>query len=234
MGAVVDPFARGRDPLAGGNGCGMANHGHDVTMPARPGAQNAKTILGVVVGYSLDEARQHFLGRRFRLRNHAHYPVPPSAIQRRNCAGQAMCESISDARPRQNSNAADLRRFSMAGGVDFFQDQATLRARLRSIFATDYLFPTKGPDKKPHCKPLRNQLNYALFDRFLAQRMLFRPGFRRFSITQRGRLWCPENPPTKSTTLPIAPLSRGRMNAPTHRRECPRPPLPSGEMQFQV
>jgi len=28
-------------------------------MPARPGAQNAKTILGVVVGYSLDEARQH-------------------------------------------------------------------------------------------------------------------------------------------------------------------------------
>ena len=36
------------------------------------GAQNAKTILGVVVGYSLDEARQHFLGRRFRLRTHAH------------------------------------------------------------------------------------------------------------------------------------------------------------------
>jgi len=67
MGAVVNPFARGRDPLAGGNGCGMANHGHDVTMPARLGAQNAKTIFGVVVGYSLDEARQHFLGRRFRL-----------------------------------------------------------------------------------------------------------------------------------------------------------------------
>src|SRR5262249_9262408 len=89
-------------------------------MPARPGAQNAKTILGVVVGYSLNEARQHFLGKRFRLRPHVYYPVPPSAIQRRNCAGQAMCESISDARPRQNSNAAD-RRFSMAGGVDFFK-----------------------------------------------------------------------------------------------------------------
>jgi hypothetical protein len=43
----------------------MANHGHDVTMPARPGTQNAKTILGVVVGYPLDEARQHFLGQRF-------------------------------------------------------------------------------------------------------------------------------------------------------------------------
>src|SRR5262249_5206493 len=78
MGAVVDPFAGGRDPLAGGNGCDMANHGHDVTMPARPGAQNTKTILGVVVGYSLDEARQHFLGRGFRLRPHAHYPVRSS------------------------------------------------------------------------------------------------------------------------------------------------------------
>src|SRR3989442_14068981 len=54
VGAVVDPFAGGRDPLAGGNGGGMANHGHDVTMPARPGAQNAKAVLGVVVGYSLD------------------------------------------------------------------------------------------------------------------------------------------------------------------------------------
>ena len=62
VGAVVDPFARGRDPLAGRNDCNVANHGHDVTMPSRPGAQNAKTILGVVVGYSLDEARQHFLG----------------------------------------------------------------------------------------------------------------------------------------------------------------------------
>ena len=43
------------------------------------GAQNAKTILGVVVGYSLDEARQHFLGRRFRLRTHAHINQMPVA-----------------------------------------------------------------------------------------------------------------------------------------------------------
>src|SRR5262245_16345389 len=56
----------------------MANHGHDVTMPARPGAQNTKTILGVVVGYSLDEARQHFLGRWFWLWTHADYPGPAS------------------------------------------------------------------------------------------------------------------------------------------------------------
>jgi hypothetical protein len=51
----------------------MANHGHDVAMPARPGAQNAKPILGVVVGYSLDEARQHFLVRWFGLRIHASF-----------------------------------------------------------------------------------------------------------------------------------------------------------------
>ena len=59
VGAVVDPFAGGRDPLAGGNGGGMANHGHDVTMPARLSAHDAKTVLSVVVGYSLDEACQH-------------------------------------------------------------------------------------------------------------------------------------------------------------------------------
>ena len=44
---------------AGGNGCGMANHGDDVTMPARLGAQHAEAILAVVVGHSLDETSQH-------------------------------------------------------------------------------------------------------------------------------------------------------------------------------
>ena len=62
VGAVVDPFARGGDPLAGRDGCGMADHGHQVTMPARFGAQNAEAILGIVVGDALDEAGQHFLG----------------------------------------------------------------------------------------------------------------------------------------------------------------------------
>ncbi len=60
--AVIDPMPRGRDPLTGGNACGVANHSHDMTMPTRPGAQNAKAVLGIMVGYSLDEARQHFLG----------------------------------------------------------------------------------------------------------------------------------------------------------------------------
>jgi hypothetical protein len=42
--------------------CGVANHRHDVAMTTRPGTQNAKAILGIVIGYALDEARQHFLG----------------------------------------------------------------------------------------------------------------------------------------------------------------------------
>jgi len=40
----------------------MANHGHDITMTPCPGAHNAKTILGIMIGYALDEARQHLLG----------------------------------------------------------------------------------------------------------------------------------------------------------------------------
>jgi hypothetical protein len=38
MGAVVDPFARGSDPLACRNGWGVTDHSHDITMPARRSA----------------------------------------------------------------------------------------------------------------------------------------------------------------------------------------------------
>jgi len=48
----------------------MANHGHDITMTTRPGAQNAKTILGIVKCYTLDESRQDFFGGSFWLRAH--------------------------------------------------------------------------------------------------------------------------------------------------------------------
>ena len=41
---------------------GMANHGHDIPMPAYLGAQNAEAVLGVVIRDALDEAGQHFLG----------------------------------------------------------------------------------------------------------------------------------------------------------------------------
>jgi hypothetical protein len=66
----VAGFPEGCDPLTGGNGCGMANHGHDIPMPAHLGAQNAEAVLGVVVGDALDKARQNFRIRRFRLRPH--------------------------------------------------------------------------------------------------------------------------------------------------------------------
>jgi hypothetical protein len=49
VGAVVDPFARGRDPLIRRNGCRMADNRHDITMAARLGAQNAEAIFGVLV-----------------------------------------------------------------------------------------------------------------------------------------------------------------------------------------
>lgn len=48
----------------------MAHHRHDFTMAARPRAQDAETILSVVVGYSLDEACQHFPGVRLRIADH--------------------------------------------------------------------------------------------------------------------------------------------------------------------
>jgi hypothetical protein len=63
VGAVVDPFARRRDPLTGRNGCSMADDGHEITMPARFGSQHAEAILAIVVSDPLDEASEDFLGR---------------------------------------------------------------------------------------------------------------------------------------------------------------------------
>jgi hypothetical protein len=48
--------------MSGADSCGVTHHGHNVAAPARLGAQNAKAILGVVISYPLDQARQHFLG----------------------------------------------------------------------------------------------------------------------------------------------------------------------------
>jgi hypothetical protein len=74
--AVVDPSARSHDPLARGNRSSMTHHRHDITMSARPGARDAETILGVVVGYSLDEAGQHFPGVRLRIRKFTRREMP--------------------------------------------------------------------------------------------------------------------------------------------------------------
>ena len=63
MGAVVDPFARGGDPLAGGDRGGVPDDGYQVAVAARLDAQNAEAVLGIVERDPLDETRQHFLGR---------------------------------------------------------------------------------------------------------------------------------------------------------------------------
>jgi hypothetical protein len=63
MGAVVDPFARGGDPLAGRDRGGVPDGGHEITVPARLDTQNAEAVLGIMVGDALDETRQHLLGR---------------------------------------------------------------------------------------------------------------------------------------------------------------------------
>src|SRR5262249_59386772 len=104
--AVIDPFAGGRDPLAGGNGSGMANHGHNVTMPARLSAQDAKTVLGVVVGYSLDEACQHLAVRWFGLDIHE----PRCSVRRVASRRRIPRNSVDSAGPsiiRQSTRFAD-------------------------------------------------------------------------------------------------------------------------------
>ena len=63
VGAVVDPFARRGDPLAGGDHRGVADDGDQVAVAARLDAENAEAVLGVVERDALDEARQNFLGR---------------------------------------------------------------------------------------------------------------------------------------------------------------------------
>jgi hypothetical protein len=44
---LTNGSGKGGDPLAGRNGCGMANNGHNVTMPTRFSPQNAEPILGM-------------------------------------------------------------------------------------------------------------------------------------------------------------------------------------------
>src|SRR4029453_18796796 len=76
MGAVVDPFARCSDPLAGGNYRGVPDHRDQSAVAACPDPQNAEPVLFIVVGDALDEAGQNFLGWWFCLRSHAdHRPM---------------------------------------------------------------------------------------------------------------------------------------------------------------
>ena len=74
VGAIVDPFAGGGDPFAGGDRRGMADDGHQIAVAARLDPQNAEAVLGVVEGDAFDQAGEHFLYRSDRLSLHGrHY-----------------------------------------------------------------------------------------------------------------------------------------------------------------
>ena len=70
VGAIVDPFARRGDPLAGRDDGGVADDGHEIAVAARLRPKNAEATLGVVEGDLLDESREHLLGRRLTIRLH--------------------------------------------------------------------------------------------------------------------------------------------------------------------
>src|SRR4051812_43592498 len=86
MGAVVDPFARCGDPLAGGDRGGVPDGGHQVAVPARLDAQNAEAVLAIMVGDALDETRQHLLCRQTRLWPQSAVHEAPSSVAVKNPA----------------------------------------------------------------------------------------------------------------------------------------------------
>jgi hypothetical protein len=56
MGAIVDPLARGSDPLAGADRGGMAENGDQVAVATRLDPEHAEAVVGVVEGDALDQA----------------------------------------------------------------------------------------------------------------------------------------------------------------------------------
>ena len=89
VGAVVDPFARRGDPLAGGDRRGVADHGDEIAMAARLDPQNAEAVLGIVERHPLDQAGEHLLGRCFRLRLHAEMLRSPVSARATPSNGRA-------------------------------------------------------------------------------------------------------------------------------------------------
>jgi hypothetical protein len=70
MGAVIGPFARCGDPLAGRDYWGMPDHRDEISVAACLDPQNAETVLLVVEGDALDETRQHLAVGWFGLNFH--------------------------------------------------------------------------------------------------------------------------------------------------------------------
>jgi hypothetical protein len=61
VGAIIDPFAGCRHPLAGRDGRSVSDHCDKLPMPTRLDLEHAEAVFLVVVGHALDEAGQHFL-----------------------------------------------------------------------------------------------------------------------------------------------------------------------------
>ena len=61
--AVVDPFTRRGDPLAGRDSGGVPDRSHQFAVTTRLDAQNAEAILGIVISDAFDKPRENFPGR---------------------------------------------------------------------------------------------------------------------------------------------------------------------------
>ena len=91
VGAVVDPLARGGDPLPRSHHGGMADHGHQVPVPARLRPQDAEAVLQVVEGDALDQTGQDLPVRRRGLSAGAGFHgVPGAGAVARTFAGRAL------------------------------------------------------------------------------------------------------------------------------------------------
>ena len=67
VGSVVDPFARRRDPFAGGDYRSVTDDGDQLAVAARLDPEHAKAVFGVMESDALDEAGQNLAGRSFLL-----------------------------------------------------------------------------------------------------------------------------------------------------------------------
>ena len=111
VGAVVDPLARGGDPLPRSHHGGMADHGHQVTMPPRLRPQDAEAVLQVVEGDALDQTGQDLPVRGLWMLAGAGFHDVPSAgavsssFTKANCRARSAA-ALSSAKPGSSSSAA--------------------------------------------------------------------------------------------------------------------------------
>ena len=105
VGAVVDPLARGGDPLPRSHHGGMADHGDQVAMPPRLRPQDAEAVLRVVEGDALDQTGQDLPVRGLWMLAGAGFHEVPSA--------GAVSSSLTNSKRR--ASAAEAPRSSSSG-----------------------------------------------------------------------------------------------------------------------